>query len=157
MSTTLLVFCFLLGCVTGLRSLTGAAVIAWAAHLGWLKFAGTWLAFVAHPAALIVFTLLAIGELIGDKLPKTPARTAPLGLSARIVLGGLCGAALATSGGASLAFGSVAGTLGALVGTYGGYNIRHTLVTRMHLPDVAVALVEDAIAVGGGFWIVSHL
>ena len=84
---TLLLLCFLLGCLTGLRSLTPPAAVCWAAHLGWLHFEGTKLAFLGHPVTLIVFTLLALAELIADKLPSTPARTAPLGLIARIVLG----------------------------------------------------------------------
>jgi uncharacterized membrane protein len=60
---------FLLGSVDGLRSLTAPAVVCWAAHLGWLHFAGTKLAFVDRPVTLIVFTLLAIVELVLDKLP----------------------------------------------------------------------------------------
>jgi uncharacterized membrane protein len=58
---------------------------------------------------------------------------------------------------ASLVLAVIAGVIGALVGTFGGYNVRHALVTRGHLPDFAVALVEDAVAVGGGLLIVSHL
>ena len=84
---------FFLGCIDGLRSLTGPAVVCWAAHLGWLHFAGTRFAFVDRPFTLIVFTLLAIAELIGDKLPGTPARTALVGLIARVALGGACGLA----------------------------------------------------------------
>jgi uncharacterized membrane protein len=157
MLLTLLLPCFLLGCVTGLRSLTAPAVVCWAAHFGWLHLAGTNLAFMNHPAALILFTLLAVVELISDKLPKTPARTALPGLIARIVLGGLCGSALAASAGSGLLIAAVVGIVGALFGTFAGYNIRHALVVRAHLPDFAVALVEDAIAIGGGFLIVSHL
>jgi uncharacterized membrane protein len=132
-------------------------VVSWAAHLGWLHLAGTKLAFMNHPAALIVFTLLAVVELIADKLPKTPPRTAPPGLIARIVLGGLCGVALATSAGGSLMIAAIAGVIGALAGTFAGYSIRHALVMRAHLPDFAVALVEDVIAITGGLLIVSHL
>src|SRR5262244_1959931 len=88
---------FLLGCICGLRSLTAPAVVCWAAHFGWLRFEGTRLAFLERPVILGVVTLLAIGELIADQLPKTPARTAPLGLSARIVLAALSAAALAVS------------------------------------------------------------
>jgi uncharacterized membrane protein len=150
-------FCFFLGCVAGLRSLTAPAVVCWAAHFGWLHFAGTKLAFLAHPATLSISTLLALLELITDKLPKTPARTAPPGLVARIFFGGLCGVALATSAGGSQIASAIVGVTGALVGTFGGYHIRHTLVTRAHLPDFPVALAEDFIAIAGGLLIVSHL
>jgi uncharacterized membrane protein len=152
-----LLITFLLGCVDGLRSLTAPAVVCWAACFGWLHFAGTKLAFIEHPATRIVVTLLAIGELVADKLPSTPARTAPVGLIARIVLGGACGAALAVSAGASIVLAAVMGVIGALFGTYGGYNVRHALVARMHVPDLVVALAEDAIAIGGGLLVVRWL
>jgi uncharacterized membrane protein len=153
---TLLLLCFLLGSLTGLRSLTPAAAVCWAAHLGWLHFAGTKLAFLGHPVTLIVFTLLALVELIADKLPQTPARTAPLGLIARIVLGCLGGVALATSTGGNLLGAGIIGIAGALVGTFTGYRIRRDLVLRAHLPDFAVAIAEDMIAVAGSLLIVSH-
>jgi uncharacterized membrane protein len=153
----LLVLCFLLGCVVGLRSLTPPAIICWGAHLGWLHFADTKLAFINHPATLIIFTLLALVELVTDKLPKTPARTAPPGLIARIVLGAACGAAVSVSAGGGLVVASMAGVIGALAGTFIGYHVRHALVTRANQPDFAVALAEDLVAIISGFVIISHL
>ncbi len=153
----LLVLSFLLGGVTGLRSLTGAAAVCWAARLGWLHFDGTWLAFAGHTPALVVFTLTAIVELIVDKLPQAPARTKPPGLGARIFFGGMCGAALALASRVSVLPAAIAGIAGTLAGAFGGYHARHALVTRMRLPDFVVALAEDAIAIAGAFWIVSHV
>jgi uncharacterized membrane protein len=106
---------------------------------------------------LILLTLLALFELVNDKLPKTPARTAPLGLIARILFGGLCGAALAVSATGNLSVTVIVAVIGALVGTFGGYNIRHALDTKAHLPDLGVALAEDAVAIAGSLFIVSHL
>jgi uncharacterized membrane protein len=154
---TLLLFCFLLGCFTGLRSLTAPAVVCWAARLGRLNFAGTKLAFIDRPVTLVVLTLLAVVELIADKLPKTPARTAPPGLIARIVLGCFCGVALATSAGRNLLGPAIVAVVGALIGTFVGYKTRHTLVLRAHVPDFAVGLAEDVIAVAGSLLIVSHI
>jgi uncharacterized membrane protein len=153
---TLLLLCFLLGCLTGLRSLTPAAAVCWAAHLGWLHFAGTKLVFLDRPLTLLVLTLLALAELIADKLPNTPARTAPLGLIARIVFGCLGGVALATSAGGNLSGAAIVGIAGALVGTFAGYRIRRDLVLRAHLSDFVVAIAEDALAVAGSLFIVSH-
>jgi uncharacterized membrane protein len=65
--------------------------------------------------------------------------------------------ALATSAGGSQIASAIVGVVGALVGTYGGYHIRHALVAQAHLPDFAVALAEDFIAIAGGLLIVSHL
>jgi uncharacterized membrane protein len=153
---TVLLFCFLLGCVAGLRSLTAPALVCWAAHLGWLHLSGTRLAFIGRPWTLIFITLLAVVELIADKLPRTPARTAPVGLFARIVLGGASALALAISAGTSLPLTAIVGVIGALVGTFAGYNIRRTLTSQGRLPDFAVALAEDTIAIVGGLLIVSR-
>jgi uncharacterized membrane protein len=65
--------------------------------------------------------------------------------------------ALATSAGGSQLASAIVGVIGALVGTFGGYHIRHALVKRAHLPDFAVALAEDFVAIAGGLLIVSHL
>jgi len=157
MLTTVLLFCFFIGCIAGLRSLTAPAAVCWAAHLGWLHFTGTNLSFIDHLPTLGLFTLLALAELVTDKLPKTPARTAAPGLIARIIMGAFCGAALAIATGGGFLGGSVIGVIGALVGTFGGYHIRRALVTQAHLPDIAVALAEDLVAILGAFYIVSHV
>ena len=141
---------FLLGCVDGLRSLTPPALVCWAAHLGWLHFAGTRLAFISHRSTLIIFTVLAVAELIADKLPTTPARTAPLGLSARIFFGGACGLAIATSAGISFSFSVLIGSCGAVVGAFAGYHSRRFIVSKIRVPDFAVAAAEDVIAIAGG-------
>ena len=151
---------FLLGFVDGLRSLTAPAIVCWAAHLGWLHFAGTKFAFVNHRSTLIVFTLLAIIELVVDKLPNTPARTAPVGLIARIVLGGASGLAFATGAGGvgiSVSLAGVIASIGAIAGTFAGYQIRRAVVFKAHLPDLVAAIAEDAITIAGGLLIVSHV
>jgi uncharacterized membrane protein len=148
---------FLLGCVCGLRSLTAPAVVCWAAHFGWLRFEGTRLAFLDRPMILVAVTVFAIGELIADKLPKTPSRTAPLGLTARTVLGAGSAAALAVSAQTALTLAVVAGAIGGVVGAFAGYNVRHTVVTKLGLPDFMVALAEDAAAIVGGLLVVSRV
>ena len=83
------VFAFLIGVVAGLRALTPLAAVSWAARLGWLHVENTWLAFLGFAATPYIFSVLAIGELINDKLPKTPSRKAPVGFAARVVTGAL--------------------------------------------------------------------
>jgi len=147
---------FLLGFIDGLRSMTAPALVCWSAYFGWLHVDGTKLAFLKHPATLIFVTLLALGELVADKLPRTPARTAAVGLTARIVLGAACGVAVAIAMGISVPMAAVVGCMGAIVGAFGGYHLRHALVTKGHLPDLAVALGEDLFAILGGLILVSH-
>jgi hypothetical protein len=57
--------------------------------------------------------------------PAHNQRTAPLGLTARIFLGGASGLALATSGGISVPFSVLLASSGALAGAFVGY---HTVV-----------------------------
>jgi uncharacterized membrane protein len=150
---------FLIGFVDGLRSLTPPAIICWAAHLGWLHFAGTRLAFIDHLPTLIVFTLLALIELVLDKLPNTPARTAPVGLTARVILGGASGLARATGAGLSLSLplAAVIGSTGAVAGAFSGYHVRSAAVLKAHLPGLTAAIAEDAITIAAGLLIVSHV
>lgn len=154
---TLLLLCFLIGAVAGLRALTPPAVVCWGAYLGWLHFAGTGLGFIDHTVTLVIFSLLALGEIVNDKLPKTPARTSIPQIIPRVLFGGCSAAALAVSAGGSLIVAAIVGIVGALAGTFAGYNVRHALATKANLPDLRVALVEDLIAVGCGFLIVSRL
>jgi uncharacterized membrane protein len=148
---------FLLGCVDGLRSLTAPAIVCWAAHFGWLHFAGTKFAFIDHRSTLMVFTMLAIIELVADKLPNTPARTAPVGLIARIVLGGASGLAIAASAGMSEPLAGVIASIGAIAGAFAGYHIRRAVVFKANVPDLVAAVAEDAIAIAGGLLIVSQV
>jgi uncharacterized membrane protein len=152
-----LLFAFLLGCVCGLRSMTAPAVVACGAHMGWLHLDGSWLAWVANKISLVVFSLLAIGELIADKLPFIPGRTQPGPLGARIIFGALCAAALCFSGGASLLLGTILGGVGGIAGAFAGYNYRRWLSRGAKLPDLLIALLEDLVAVGGGLLLVSRL
>lgn len=153
---TVLLLTFLIGVVAGLRALTAPAVVAWAAHRGWLNLLNSPLSFMGSAAAVVVFTLLALAELVVDQLPSTPSRTEPPGLLARVGLGGLSGAAVAISGSQSVALGAILGVAGGLAGAFGGYQARTRLVRGLNVPDFLIACVEDAVAVGGGLLIVSR-
>ena len=146
---------FLIGVIAGLRSMTAPAAVSWAARLGWLHLENTWLAFLGFAATPYILSLLAIGELIADKLPKTPSRKSPPGFIGRLLTGALCGAALGATNEA-LTGGFVAGMLGAVAGTLGGYEFRVRMVRATGGNDLPIALLEDAIAIGGAFLIVSR-
>jgi uncharacterized membrane protein len=147
---------FAIGLIAGLRSLTAPAVTAWAAHLTWLNLHNTPLAFLGSKAAVAIFTLLALVELVTDKLPSTPSRTKPPGLIARIVLGGLSGAAVASAGSQGFALGAVLGAAGGIAGAFGGYQVRTRVVKALNIPDFVIALLEDAVAIAAGLFIVSR-
>jgi uncharacterized membrane protein len=147
---------FGIGLVNGLRSLTAPAVVAWAAHLGWLNLSGSPLAFMGSTWAVAIFTLGALGEFVADLLPNTPARTAAVGLSARIVMGLLTGACLGIAGGASPWLAAVVGAIGAIVGAFAGYHARVGLVRALGAPDFAIAIPEDLVAIGLSLFLVSR-
>ena len=149
-----LLFAFLIGLFAGLRSLTPPAAVAWAVYLGWLKLARP-LAFIGSLPAVIILSVLALTEVIFDKLPNTPSRTAPPGLIARIVTGGLTGACVSVGGGRSALVGAGLGAIGGIVGCFGGYHARAWLVRSLRQPDFNVALLEDLVAIGGSLLIVS--
>jgi uncharacterized membrane protein len=151
---TTLLFAFLIGFFAGLRSLTAPAATAWAIHLGWLKL-GRPLALIGSLPSVVIFTLLAVIELVADKLPQTPSRTSPPGLIARIVMGGLAGACVAAGGAQGLFLGAVLGALGGVAGCFAGYQARRWLVKALNTRDFNVALVEDLVAVAGSVWVVS--
>jgi uncharacterized membrane protein len=145
-----------IGVVAGLRSLLAPAAVAWAAHVGWLHLQDTPLGLVESKVALIIFSLLAIGELIGDKLPRTPKRTALAPLLARMITGGLCGACVCVSANQSLGIGAVLGAIGAVIGAFAGYEIRKRLVMQLKVPDFFIALPEDLIAISLALVLVSR-
>lgn len=150
-----LLLAFLIGLFAGLRSLTPPAAVAWAVHLGWLRLARP-LSLVGSLPAVIILSALALTEIVFDKLPNTPNRTAPIGLIARIVTGGFAGACVSLGGGQSAYVGAALGAIGGIAGCFGGYHVRAWLAKSLRQPDFNLALVEDLIAIGGSLFIVSR-
>jgi uncharacterized membrane protein len=141
-----LISAFITGVASGLRALIGLTAVSWAAHFGILPLEHTWLAFLGYAFTPYILTLLAIAELVNDKLPKTPSRLTPPQFIARIVTGALCGLAIGLSRNGMI-IGLVAGIIGALAGTLGGAKAR-SLLAKTFRRDLPAALLEDAIAVG---------
>ena len=139
---------FAIGVVAGMRSMTAPALVTHYLSGGRRPRLGR-LNFMRSKAAATAFKVAAAGELVGDKLPNTPARTQAGPLVGRALSGVLCGAALARGGRESAVAGAVFGAVGGIVGTYAFHALRRTL-TEAGLPDLVVALGEDALAVGGG-------
>jgi len=116
-------------------------VVSWFARNGVLAVANTPLAFMGFKYTPIIFAVLAIGELINDKLPTTPSRKAPPSFAARIISGALTGATIGAAGN-SLALGLILGAIGAVAGTLGGAAVRGKLAAAFGR-DLPAALVED--------------
>ena len=123
-----------LGAICGLRTMMGPALVANA----------------APPGVKIALRIMAVGELIVDKLPATPNRIAPGPLAGRAVSGALVGYVVCRHAKTSPWLGALLGGLAAVGGAFGGYYARKTLVERLSLPDPLIAVAEDALAAGIG-------
>ena len=152
---SLYLFALLIGVVAGLRAMTAPAAVAWGAHLGLIPLEGTPLAWLGGTIATWVFTALAVLELVGDQLPKTPSRKVPVQFGTRVVSGAFCGAAIGIASGAWIG-GAIAGAIGAVIGTLGGADVRGRLAKAFG-KDLPAGLLEDIVAVVGAALIVSAL
>ena len=148
-------FSFLIGFFAGLRALTPPAAVAWAVHLAWLRLDPP-LSLIGSAPSVAILTMLAVVELVADKLPAMPSRKSPAGLITRMVTGGLTGGCVAVGGGHGLVPGVVLGACAGLAGGFAGYSARTGLVRALRTQDVYVALLEDLMAVGGSVWVVSR-
>jgi uncharacterized membrane protein len=147
---------FGIGIVAGLRSLTAPAAVSWAAHLHWLDLRDSRLALLGSTIAVFAVSALGIGELIADKLSFVPNRTSPFPMAFRILSGAICGAALCISANRLLLEGTLLGGLGAINGAFAGFHVRRQLVKYLKINDTAIALAEDALAIGAGLFLVSR-
>ena len=151
----MLILYLAIGFVTGLRSLTGVAAVSWAAYLGWIDLQDSTFRWLRSGVAVAVFTIAALAELVADKLPRTPRRTAPGSLVGRFVLGGIAAAALAASVGESLLVGALLGGIGAVIGSFAGYETRRRLVRVFGGKDLPVAAMEDLVTIALAYLVVS--
>ena len=122
------------------------AVLCWFAWLQLVPQTG-WAAWTGYLVTAIVFTVMAVGEYIGDTLPKTPSRISAFPLAARIGFGALVGALAAHGVVEPVAGGVIFGVLGALIGAFGGFRVRMYWARSAGL-DLPVALAESAFALG---------
>ena len=123
-----------LGFATGLRTMTPPAVLALRRE---------------RPLLGAALSVLAATELVVDKLPGVPARTALAPSLARVAIGSCVGAFAPRCGLPRLA-GAALGAFGAVLGTRVGFVVRREASRRM--PDVAVALAEDMMTLAVSSW-----
>ena len=134
-----------LGAISGLRAASGPAFVRRAANRGDMELEGTSLAFFGSPRLSEAHTLAQLEELIVDKLPVSPSRTAWPPLLGRAVSGGLVGAAAFVSEGRHAATGAILGSAAAVAAALAGENLRALAVEKTGLPALGVAVAEDAV------------
>ncbi len=146
-----------LGAVAGMRAMSAPALISQVARRGQLAVEGSKLQFLNSTGAVSTTAVLAIGELIADKLPFIPARTDVAPLAGRAISGALCGAVLCSAKKRSPWLGAFYGVLGALGATFAAYHLRRAAKENLHIPDGVLALAEDALVASSGLFIASRL
>lgn len=139
---------FLVGFATGLRTFTPLALICWVAVWGWLPLGSSRLHFLGSVTGATIVSILAVIELIGDKLPRTPSRTSTGPLCARILIASFAAAALAAGMGQSWIAGIMCGALASVIGAFAGFRYRASITKKVALPDWIFAVAEDAATVG---------
>jgi|KBSSwiStaDraftv2_1062776.scaffolds.fasta_scaffold686205_2 uncharacterized membrane protein len=129
----------LLGAASGLRSQLGVATVVARADSSLPQI-------LRRPLTRRLLMVAAAGELIADKLPATPSRLAPPGIASRLLLGALAAGLFAETQRAPWRPAAAIGATSAALAAKLGHDLRARLAR--HAPDPAVAVVEDAVAVG---------
>ena len=148
-----------IGALAGLRTFTPLAVVSHAARRNFLPLRRSRLGFLRSSGMADTIAPLAIGELVADKLPSMPSRLETGALTGRFASGAMGAAAIASARRSSrktIAAGVVLGGMAAIGGAFAGYHVRRQLSLKWNLPDPAVAVVEDILAIGASAAIVSR-
>ena len=141
----------LIGLVAGSRAMTPLAAVSEAARSGTLPARNRATEWLAHPLVAAGAKALAAGELWGDKLASAPDRIVPAGIAARLVTGGLAGAALAPRHRALL--GAALGAAGAVGAAYLTFGLRMRAMDRYG--QTSTGLVEDGLTVAAAEMVVA--
>jgi uncharacterized membrane protein len=128
-----------LGAATGLRSTAGLAALIVRGNEGLP-------AVLHHPAARPAAAVAAAGELVTDKLPRTPSRLDPPGLAGRVIFAAVAAVVLARSAGQRPIAAAAIAVPAALATAKTGHDTRAAIARRV--PDPVVAVAEDALAIG---------
>lgn len=139
-----------LALLSGVRSTAGPAFVVRAARRGSLPgLRGTVFERLGSRRVANALLLAMVGEMVADKTPLVPPRTAPGPLLGRASAGALTGAVLFAAGGRRSTVGAVLGALSAAAGAFAGERLR-SRAGRTALPDLVPALLEDAVVLWAG-------
>ena len=140
-----------LGAIAGLRSMAAPAALSRAVERGDVDgLENTPFAALGSSRVSTVLRVFEIGEMFVDKLSViVPSRTSPPPLLGRAASGALVGAALFASRGRQTTTGGVLGAVSAVAAAYATERLRLQISERLGIPDLAVALSEDALVLFG--------
>ena len=127
----------LLGSASGLRGQLGVATLV-------VRSDPSLPQIFRQPWTRRLLVAAAAGELVVDKLPTTPSRLEPSGIGGRLVLGALAASLFAQTRQAPWLPAAGIGAATAIAAAKIGHDVRAELAK--YVPDPAVAVVEDTIA-----------
>jgi uncharacterized membrane protein len=99
-----------------------------------------------RPQARTAARVAVATELVIDKLPRTPSRLGTRGLAARMALASAAAVVLARGNNRPVLPNVLASGTMALVAARVGHDLR--VMAGTHVPPLAVAVAEDAVALG---------
>ncbi|MBK0379416.1 DUF4126 family protein [Mucilaginibacter segetis] len=138
----------LLGSMAGMRTMYAPAVISHILSRHPDKnIQDSDLSFLQSITTSKILKVLALGELIGDKLPQTPARIKPISVTARLLSGLLVGSSIYKSKGKNKLGGASIAAVAALVSTFSIYFLRKAIGKNTRIPDPFIGAIEDALVI----------
>jgi len=141
-----------MGTVAGMRAVIAPALLSHflvKSPAGALNFSR--LHYLQVPKVALGLKLAAGAELVTDKLPFTPNRIVPMQLTGRVLSGAVVGATLALANKQNQIAGALLGGLAATASTYIFFYLRKELGKTTGLPDASIAVLEDTLAIAGGY------
>lgn len=148
-----------LGAVTGMRSMSGLALLSGrlAGGTGAPRPRNQSPSVLSSPWTRRVLTTLAAAEMAADKTSVVPDRTSAVSLAGRAVVGAAAGVAAANLSGGRQWVGALAGASTAVAATYIFFHLRKAATERLALPDWMAAIPEDALVLFAGSRIAAAL
>jgi uncharacterized membrane protein len=140
-----------IGILAGMRSASAPAIACHILSKNKLsELTNSSIGFMESESLATVLKVFAVGEFIVDKLPFTPPRIRPAGVTARIISGGLSAAAVSKAKENVVIPGALLGSAAALVSTFAFYFIRKKVGERANVYDPILGGIEDALVIGAG-------
>ncbi len=139
-----------LGVVAGMRSLSAPALLSQRLSQDTEVTVGRIEQVLASKVGARTLAVLALGELVADKLPQTPARIAPPSLVIRLLSGAFVGASVARRDKRPVLGPALIGAAGALASSFAFYTLRKFATQRLRVPNVVAGLLEDALTAAIG-------
>ena len=145
-----------LGIIAGMRTFMAPAVVShmYSRHSS-KSLKQSPLNFFQTITASKVFKVLAAGELVADKLPGAPNRTALPGLVGRTLAGIVCGATVYKASNKKPYIGAIVGGTAAVASTFACFYLRTAIAKNKFVPDAVIGGIEDVLAIAGGVAITS--